>query len=263
MTSRSRNSEWFDQDAFWRETYPFMFGPARFAGTEHELETLLALTSPNGKSVLDLCCGPGRFSVALAKRNFTVTGVDRSAFLLQKAKSLARQEKVKVEWVEADMRDFKRLKTYDLVLSMYTSFGYFDKKSEDDRVLQNIFTSLNPGGSLIMDLMGKEVLARILLPSRVERLSDNHFIAQQCEVFDDWSRVRNVWSVVRKGKTSTFKFHHTVYSGQELRMRLEQAGFRGVQLYGTLDGGAYDHTAQRLIAVARKPAIKANKAQRT
>ncbi|HRZ56492.1 MAG TPA: hypothetical protein P5525_13665 [Candidatus Paceibacterota bacterium] len=46
----------------------------------------------------------------------------------------------------------------------------------------------------------------------------------------------------------------TIYSGQELRDRLEQAGFADVQLFGSFDGTAYDQNAQRLIAVARRPA---------
>lgn len=248
-----RAAEWFDHDAFWRETYPFMFNAARFAGTDAELEQVLVLAGPKGKLVLDLCCGPGRFSTALAARGFDVTGVDRTAFLLAKARQRARQEKLRVEWVQSDMRDFRRANTYDFVLSMFTSFGYFDKAADDLRVLKNIFASLRAGGSLIMDLLGKEILARILLDTRVERLDDNHFMACECEVFDDWSRVRNVWTVIQDGKPHVFKFHHTVYSGVELRMLLEQAGFTKVRLYGSLDGTPYGSKAQRLVAVAVKP----------
>jgi hypothetical protein len=51
----------------------------------------------------------------------------------------------------------------------------------------------------------------------------------------------------------TFKFHHTVYSGQELRDRMERAGFVAVKLHGSLDGDEYGPNAERLVAVARKP----------
>jgi hypothetical protein len=50
-----------------------------------------------------------------------------------------------------------------------------------------------------------------------------------------------------------FKFHHTVYSGLELRDRLERAGFVDVALRGNLDGDEYGPDAERLIAIGRKP----------
>jgi hypothetical protein len=78
-------------------------------------------------------------------------------------------------------------------------------------------------------------------------------VVQHHEIFDDWTRIRNEWILIRKGRAKHFRFHHTVYSGQELRDRLEQAGFRRVRLYGNLDGDAYGPATHRLIATARKP----------
>jgi 2-polyprenyl-3-methyl-5-hydroxy-6-metoxy-1,4-benzoquinol methylase len=70
----TRKKESFDDDAFWRELYPFMFPKERIADADEQIAKPLALTKPAGKSVLDLCCGPGRCSIALAKRGFSVTG---------------------------------------------------------------------------------------------------------------------------------------------------------------------------------------------
>jgi SAM-dependent methyltransferase len=79
--------EWFENDDFWRDFYPFMFSDERFAATPDEVSRILALTKCTGGSVLDLCCGPGRHSIELARRGFQVTGVDRSPFLLAKARA--------------------------------------------------------------------------------------------------------------------------------------------------------------------------------
>lgn len=94
-----RKREWFDDEAFWRELYPFMFTEKRFADTPDQIEKVLALTRPAGRAALDLCCGPGRCSIALARKGFAVTGVDRTRFLLNKARARARVAKVKVEWI--------------------------------------------------------------------------------------------------------------------------------------------------------------------
>lgn len=212
----------------------------------------MALTTPGGKAALDLCCGPGRCSIALEQKAFTVTGVDRTKFLLDKAREKARAAKAKVEWIQMDMRGFGREDAFDLVLSMFTSFGYFDNKDEDLLVLRNVFNSLRSDGIFLIDVIGKERLAKILQPTTSETLPDGTKLIQRHEIFDDWTRIRNEWILIRKGKAKSFQFHHTIYSGQELRDRMSQTGFTGVKLYGNLDGAEYGPNAQRLIAVGRR-----------
>ena len=249
-----RKKEWFDDDAFWQELYPFLFPEQRFAETPEQIEKTLALTSPSGKAALDLCCGPGRCSIALAQLGFEVTGVDRTRYLLDQARAKARKAKVKIEWVQADMRDFVRAEAFDLTLSMFTSFGYFDDKREDVQVLGNILTSLKPGGVFLIEVMGKERLARIFQPTTSDVLPDGTQLVQRHEIFDDWTRIRNEWILIRKGRAKSFKFHHTIYSGQELRSLMQQVGFTDVRLFGNLTGEVYGPDAQRLIAVGRKAA---------
>lgn len=258
-----RKKEWFDDDSFWEELYPFMFSEQRFTGTPEQMEKVLALAKPAGKAVLDLCCGPGRFSIALAKAGFKVTGVDRTKYLLDKARTKARASKARIEWRQMDMRDFVRPDAFDLVLSMFTSFGYFDDKNEDLQVLRNILASLKPDGVCLIDVMGKERLAKVLEATTSDVLPNGTQLIQRHEIFDDWTRIRNEWIVIRKGKARRFKFHHTIYSGQELRDRMELAGFVDVKLYGNLAGDEYGQNAPRLIAVARKPGAPKTGTHRT
>ena len=248
----TRKKEWFDDDSFWREMYPFMFPKARFTDAADHVDKALRLTKPRGKSILDLCCGPGRCSLALAQRGFSVTGVDRTKYLLDKARMNARAANVTIEWVQKDMRDFVRPGAFDLVLSMFTSFGYFDDKQQDVDVLKNILVSLRPNGACLIDVMGKERLAKTLQPTTSAVLANGTKLVQRHKIFDDWTRIRNEWIILRRGGTKSFTFHHTVYSGQELRERMEGAGFIGVTLYGTLRGDKYGPDAERLIAVGRK-----------
>ena len=252
---QKRKKEWFDSDEFWRETYPYMFPSARFAATSDEIEKALKLAEPRGKSALDLCCGPGRCSVALSQRGFAVTGVDRTRYLLNKARARARAAQVKVQWIQKDMRDFVRPDAFDLALSMFTSFGFFDDKSEDIAVLQNIFRSLRSGGVCLMEMMGKERLSQIFLETSSQGLPDGTVVVQRREIFDDWTRIRNEWMLIRGEKVKRFQFHHTLYSGLELRERMESVGFTDVKLYGNLDGDPYGPGTPRLIAVGGKAQV--------
>jgi len=82
-----------------------MFPPERLAGARDEVAQVLALTNFTGREVLDLCCGPGRHSLALAERGYAVTGVDRSPFLLEQARQRAAEAGAVIEWVQEDMQD--------------------------------------------------------------------------------------------------------------------------------------------------------------
>src|SRR5215813_3608795 len=108
MNKRNHKKEWFDNDAYWRETFPFMFPKERMEIATETVEKILEITGIQGGSALDLCCGPGRCSLPLAKHGFSVTGVDRSKFFLAKARAGARAARLNVEWVQSDMRNFVR-----------------------------------------------------------------------------------------------------------------------------------------------------------
>ena len=248
-------TQWFEDESLWIDTYPYMFSPSRIAAAEAEVAPLLRLVGGEPQAVLDLCCGPGRFAIPLARRGLRVTGVDRTAFFLAKAKERAAAAGVAVEWVQEDMRTFVRPGVYDLALSMFTSFGYFDDKDEDLTVLRNIYASLRPGGALVMDVVGKELVAAGFESTRSRKHADGSVVIDTREVLDDWTRIRMEWTIVKGDEIRVYAIHHTVYSGQELKDRFAAAGLADVKLYGSIEGAPYDREAGRLIAIGRKPGL--------
>ncbi|MFH1707480.1 MAG: hypothetical protein ABIF71_06145 [Planctomycetota bacterium] len=128
----------------------------------------------------------------------------------------------------------------------------FDDKAGDLAVLRNIHASLRPGGALAMDVVGKEIMMRIFQATTSAVEPDGTLLVQRHEIFDEATRIRNEWILVKGDRARTFKFHHTLYSGQELRSLLKQAGFASVRLCGSLDGEEYSPAGRRLIAVAVK-----------
>src|SRR5437016_4240692 len=87
----SDRDEWFADESIWKDLYPFTFPESAFAVADEQVERILRLTGVGGGKVLDLCCGPGRHAVALAKRGFAVTAVDRTRFLLEHARTRVGQ----------------------------------------------------------------------------------------------------------------------------------------------------------------------------
>jgi SAM-dependent methyltransferase len=238
---------WFEDDEFWREFFPVMFPEERFAAASGQVEQILKLTGVQSGAVLDLCCGPGRHSQEFAQRGFAVSGVDKSEFLLQQAKARA---KAPVEWVHQDMRDFRREGAFDLACSLFTSFGYFESEEDNLQVLRNVHTSLRPGGVFVLELLGKERLARIRKDSIVTDYPDGTTWVQRPQVRDDWCRIENEWLLIKGDGARRFSFQHWIYSARELKDLLLLSGFAKVDVFGDLGGSPYGLDALRLIAVA-------------
>jgi SAM-dependent methyltransferase len=246
----SDRDEWFADESIWKDLYPFTFPESAFALAEEQVEKILRLTGVGGGKVLDLCCGPGRHTVALAKRGFAVTAVDRTRFLLEHARARVAQANLSVEFVLEDMRRFSRPATFDLIINFFTSFGYFEDQADDFRVLELICENLRPSGVFVLEMVSKERLAREFQATTSRELPNGDVLFERHQIVDDWTRVRNRWTLIRAGETRTFEFTHRIYSGQEMKDLLTKAGLAGARVYGDISGSPYGFDAQRLIAVA-------------
>jgi SAM-dependent methyltransferase len=245
-------TEWHDDDAFWTTFAPLMFDEKRIADARPDIDGVLARSgAPAGCRVLDVCCGPGRHALELARRGFRVTGVDRSLSYLDQARGAAAAEGLDVEWVAADAREFRRAGAFDLALSLFTSFGYFADPEEDRRMMAHVRASLAPGGALVVDLLGKEVIARQFRPRDWYPLADGSLALEDRRVTQGWGWLENTWRIVRDGVVHEHRFGNRLYSGVELATLLRDVGFAAVELFGGLAGAPYDHEAERLVAVAR------------
>lgn len=246
------DEDWHEDEDFWLSTHPYLFDEERIDETSEEVEEIISLLDLDRDSrILDLCCGVGRHSIELAKRGFEVTGVDNTQEYLEIAERRGGEENLDIEFVLEDMRGFTRPKSFDAVLSMFTSFGYFEDKEEDRKVARNVFESLKPGGVFLVDTKGKEIIARIFQEKGWEEM-DGTFLLQERKVAKNWSWMDNRWIVIKDGEVKEFNVRHRIYSAVELSDLLKGVGFKKVDVYGSLDGAEYDTEADRLIAVAFK-----------
>lgn len=243
---------WYEDPSFWHDNYRRMFTPARLSSAAEEVDRVLELTgaTPPGK-VLDLCCGPGRHTVEFAQRGFSAVGVDLTEEYLEEARRRAAAVSVEVELVRSDMRDFAVPESFDLAVNLFTSFGFFENEEDDLRVLRNIYRSLKAGGRLVIELTGKEILARIFRERDWHREGEV-ILLEERKVIDGWSRMMVTWTILENGKSSEYQFTIRLYSARELEDALKSCGFREIEIFGDLSGSPYDQTAERLVASAVK-----------
>src|ERR1700755_509207 len=222
---------------------------ARAAREIEELSRLIGLS--RGARVLDLCCGPGRHAVELAHHGAAVNGVDRTRAYLAAARELAAQRGVSIELVEDDMRRFRRPAAFDAVLNLYNSFGYSADPADDRSVAENMAASLAPGGTAVIELVGKESLA-VRWKSRDWSEGDGFLVVEERRIEPGWDAIECRLGVVRGGVRTDFTFRQRLYAGSELRALLLAAGFARVDLHGSVAGGARGHNAAPVIAVASR-----------
>jgi len=243
---------WHENDTYWASVYEFFFNESAFANAALNVPKLLQLCGRTSGSVLDLGCGPGRYAIPLAKQGFKVTGLDRTQLLLDRAKEFSSAQAVSIEWLNEDMRRFVRPNTYDLIVNMFTSFGYFENLNENRLVLENVYKSLSTGGVFLMDTASKEILAKWFQPSGVNALPNGDLMIERRKIVDDWQKVESEIITITSGEIRRFPVLLWTFSAGELKGLLSDAGFRKIKIYGNLDGAPYGPDASRLIAVAEK-----------
>ncbi len=245
-----RGREWFEDEEFWNVFAPLMFDGKRWAETPGVVDAIegLAGTKP-GDAVLDACCGPGRHSLEFARRGYRVTGVDLTDSYLEAARESARDEGLRIEFLLADMREFRRPGAFGLVVNLFNSFGYFADPEEDLGMLRNIRESLKPGGRLVLEMLGKETAVRDFTEGEwFER--DGWTVLTEYSAAGAWEGLRNRWILIRGAERIERSFVQRLYSGTELAALLTRAGFGDVRILGSLKGAPYDRKAESLVALA-------------
>ncbi len=144
---------------FFRTFWP-VIGPAitahRGGAAEDILPLLRRLKLPPGARILDVPCGFGRHSLLLARCGYRVTGVDISPELLARARRQAAAHSLPIAFRRGNMRRLSGLRGFDLLLNLFTSFGYFGDAG-DRIVLQGFYRALRPGGWLVMHLINRDL----------------------------------------------------------------------------------------------------------
>ncbi len=244
---------WHDQDTWWEATSKVMFRKRAWEVAPQQVEQLALAGFEPPVRILDMPCGVGRHTMEFARLGCTVTAVDRTAAYLKLAREQANDLGLNVEFVQADMRQFVRPEAFDMAVNLFSSIGYFKDPADDVRVMRNFYESLRPEGALVIDVAGKEVIARTFDPRDWFELDDGTLVMEERKTTQDWSWIESRWIIMSPdGHRAEYPLALRLYGASDLRRALNEAGFERVRMYGSLSGTPYDHDAQRLVAVARK-----------
>ena len=194
-------------------------------------------------SVLDLACGAGRHAKVLEERWWTV-GLDLSMSLLK----LARREAKDTPYVRADMREIPfAAHSFDLVVNLFTSFGYFDDDREHVRVLACVKSALTPGGTLVIDFLNAAKVRQSLVPYD-ERVEHGTTIEQRRRISPDNRFVEKKITLRERGKEYIERVR--LLSPTDLERMLTTAGFEVAKVFGDYAGRSWSENSPRTIMFA-------------
>ncbi|KUK13740.1 MAG: methyltransferase domain-containing protein [Synergistetes bacterium] len=205
--------------------------------TKAEVDLFIeVLKLSQNERILDLCCGQGRHSLELARRGFkNVEGLDRSHYLIQKAKSRAKREGLNVKFREGDARKLPyQADSFDVVMLLGNSFGYFETVQDDIRVLKEVFRVLKPQGRILIDVADGEYLRNNFQARSWEWIDRKHFVCRERSLSWDKQRLisREVVTHVERGVIADQFYAERLYTRESLKEILSAAGFSDITIHG-------------------------------
>jgi SAM-dependent methyltransferase len=253
--SRTSGKAWFE--SFFGEEYFEMYRDAfpeeRTVAEVDGIVSLLGLEP--GACILDLACGHGRHSIALAMRGFEVTGYDLSDVFLDRARADAEAQGVAVRWVRGDMRELHFEGEFDAAINVFTAFGYFEDPEDDLRALRGIRAALRPGGRFLLETLHRDGLPARFEPRSVEKTSSGTLVLHE----RDWDLARDVMNdhvtVIRPdGTRSEYRTAVRMLSLHTLLGMMKEADLEPQAWCGGLDGSELHLGSRRLVLIsARQP----------
>lgn len=198
---------------------------------------------------LDLAAGPGRHAIVLAQRGFNVTAVDLSPTLLGVAERGAHEAGVTIEFVRSDMREIDFTDRFDLVLQLFTSFGYFEDRSDDALVLQRVRGAIRDGGYYALDLINEQHLRRTLVRENLRALG-NLMVREERRITE--GRIEKTITIPHGDGRRQFMESVRLYSPETIDCMLRSAGFEPALWFGDYSGAPYDpETSERMLVISR------------
>ncbi len=200
-------------------------------------------------TVLDLACGNGRHSFLLAKHFKHVIGLDLSRHLLDRARRARKNGDACPCFVRADMRLLPFKGHFDLVASLFTSFGYFDDDGQHRRVAEEISRVLKQGGYFVMDYFNADYVKQHLVPEG-ERIMEGMLIREKRWI--EKGRVFKKITIEKNGRPKSFYEAVRMFSREEMVTMFSRAGIEIRHIFGDYDGSPFTSRAPRMILFGNK-----------
>jgi len=240
-------SEWF-KDWFASEEYLQVYSHRDEGEAKLLIEFILnKISIPENALVLDAACGAGRHSKIFLEKNYKVFGFDLSKTLLKIAdKSLDKNS----NFICADLRRICFKQKFDLIVNLFTSFGYFEEDSENLQFIKSAYKMLKDTGYYVFDYLNPVYVENNLVPFS-KSIKKNREIIEERKIID--GRVEKQITIKSNSGTRKYKESVKLYSYTEIEIMFSKIGFNILKSFGDYSGNEFDEgKSNRMLIIFTK-----------
>jgi len=231
--------EWFD------ENYLEVYRHRNTEDAQKQVQLIIdTLKLPKQSKILDLGCGEGRYTAVLKDRGYRVLGLDLSKTLIKYGKKNDPQ----LNLVVGDMRYIPG--RFDLILSLFTSFGYFEKDEENERVIRSVYQSLDPGGIYWLDFLNAGYVQKNLVPESASSIPHGIHVLEKRKITG--GRIIKDIYFKKNGTKKCYRESVRLFTPQDLECMFQKNGLRVEQRFGDYNGNRCTPDSERTILVGKK-----------
>jgi SAM-dependent methyltransferase len=238
--------EWFKN---WFDTryYHILYGNRNDSEAKLFIENLLRFLTPkNNANFLDIACGKGRHANQIQEHGHDVIGYDLSEASIIEAK---KTEQKGLSFYVHDMRNIFRTNYFDFALNVFTSFGYFNTKRDEQNAILSASKSLKKGGTFILDFLNKDKVISSLVAKEKKKI-DNITFAIKRSVINN--QVQKQISFFADGKERKYTEKVNLLVLSDFEKYFSFAGLELKHVFGEYDLSPHSKTSNRLILIATK-----------
>jgi cyclopropane fatty-acyl-phospholipid synthase-like methyltransferase len=237
------HSKWF-QTWFNTSYYHLLYRNRDYKEAEVFIKNIVKyLNLDKDDSILDLACGKGRHSIFLNSLGFNVTGLDLSKNSIKEAKT---RESSSLHFDVHDMRNLYNTQ-FEVVLNLFTSFGYFEKDLDNFKVIQTIKSSLKQNGIGVIDFMNSPQVIENLIAQNSHKIDGVTFKLKRS--YSDGFITKDI-DISDSDKTYQFQEKVRAYSFQDFEVMLSNAGLHLLECFGNYNLEPLNiKTSKRLILI--------------
>ena len=230
-----------------------------------DITLYLQLAEIVGDPILELGCGTGRIVAPLAAAGYDVTGIDRSAAMLERARSrldAAAGRPATLRLAEMDHLPVDLTGRHGLVILSHNTLLHATSSAVQRAVLAAARSALDPRGMLVVDIVNPVADftssgdMRVVHEGRWETGDGGSVAKFSTRTIDQASQqvVTDIWydHVDRRGAVTrtAARLELRYVTAAELLLQLELCSYVEPQLYGTYDLDPYADDSPRIIVTA-------------
>lgn len=207
--------------------------------------------------ILELCCGTGRLTIPIAKRGYTICGVDYTSSMLEQAKAKATKEGLDISFIEADIREMNLNDTFDMIFIPFNSIHHLYTNDDFFKAFQVVKNHLKEGGKFLFDCFNPNLQYIVESEKKEQKVAEyttsdgREIVIQQRMRYEKNTQINRIeWHYFINGVFDSIQnLDMRLFFPKELDAYIEQSGFTILHKFGDFDGNNFTSESEKQIFV--------------